>query len=150
MPILRRRAFITLPRGAAVASPIAARGQQPDRVRRLGMLNNFAEGDRDEQAWINSFRATVGSLGWSEGRNLRLDTTRRRSHPSECYRRHATALVALEPDVLVGVTSPIVAALQRATRTVPIVFAGVIDPVGNGLVDRLARPGRQFHRVCLV
>jgi putative tryptophan/tyrosine transport system substrate-binding protein len=137
---VKRREFITLLTGAAAAWPLAARAQQPDRMRRIGVLINVAESDPVGKARLSAFVQRLKELGWTEGHNVRLDI-RWGAGDHEAYRRYATELVALVPDVIVAVTSPIVAALQRATRTVPIVFAGVIDPVGGGFVNSLARPG---------
>src|SRR5262245_23760255 len=137
---LGRRKFLATLGGAAAAWPLAARAQQGERMRRIGMLMNLRESDQEGQARVSAFVQRLKELGLTEGRNLRLDI-RWGATDIESYRRHATDLIALAPDVLVGATSPIVAALQRTTRTVPIVFAGVIDPVGAGLVASLARPG---------
>jgi ABC-type uncharacterized transport system substrate-binding protein len=136
---MKRREFITL-LGGAVAWPLAARAQQAERMRRIGVLINVAESDPVGKARLSAFVQRLKELGWTEGHNVRLDI-RWGAGDHEAYRRYATELVALVPDVIVAVTSPIVAALQRATRTVPIVFAGVIDPVGGGFVSSLARPG---------
>jgi hypothetical protein len=137
---MKRREFITLLGGAAVAWPLAAHAQQGERIRRIGVLINVAESDPVGKARLSAFVQRLKELGWTEGHNVRLDI-RWGAGDHEAYRRYATELVALVPDVIVAVTSPIVAALQRATRTVPIVFAGVIDPVGGGFVNSLARPG---------
>jgi ABC-type uncharacterized transport system substrate-binding protein len=137
---MKRREFITLLGSAAAAWPLAARAQQAERMRRIGMLINVAESDPVGKARLSAFVQRLKELGWTEGHNVRLDI-RWGAGDHEAYRRYATELVALVPDVIVAVTSPIVAALQRATRTVPIVFAGVIDPVGGGFVSSLARPG---------
>jgi ABC-type uncharacterized transport system substrate-binding protein len=137
---MRRREFITLLGGAAAAWPLGARAQEPERLRRIGVLLNVAEGDPVGQGRLSAFVQRLKEVGWTEGRNVRL-YVRWGAGDDELYRRYATELVALMPDVIVAVTSGVVAALQRATRTVPIVFAGVIDPVGGGFVRSLARPG---------
>jgi putative tryptophan/tyrosine transport system substrate-binding protein len=135
----RRRDFITLLGGAA-AWPFAARAQQPERMRRIGVLMNTAADSADGQARFAAFVQGLQQLGWTDGRNERLDV-RWAAGDTERIRRYAAELVAHAPDVILAYTTPIVAALQQATRTVPIVFGGVIDPVGAGLVDSLARPG---------
>jgi putative ABC transport system substrate-binding protein len=140
MPDLRRRQFMSLLGGAAAAWPLAAHAQQPERVRRIGVLLNVAEGDPVGQGRLSAFVQRLKEVGWTEGRNAQL-YVRWGAGDDELYRRYATELAALVPDVIVAVTSGVVAALQRATRTVPIVFAGVIDPVGGGFVRSLARPG---------
>ena len=136
---MRRREFITLVGGAATW-PFAARAQQSDRVRRIGVLMWLGAGDDAEgQARLAAFAQALRQLGWSEGRNLRIDT---RWANSDDIRRHATELVALAPDVLLaGAGTPTVAPLLEATRSVPIVFVIAIDPVGAGVVASLARPG---------
>src|SRR5215471_6209600 len=136
----RRREFITLLGGAAAAWPLAARAQQPERVRRIGVLLSTGEGDRQRQAQLAAIVQRLTELGWAAGRNARLDV-RWTAGNVDAARKYATELVALAPDVIVTDTSFNVAAMQKATRTVPIVFGGVIDPVGAGLVDSLARPG---------
>src|SRR6516225_5383295 len=137
---MRRREFIALLGGAAVAWPLAARAQQGERMRRIGVLLSTSEGDRQRQAQLAAFVQRLTELGWAGGRNARLDV-RWTAGNVDAARKYATELVALAPDVIVTDTSFNVAAMQQATRTVPIVFGGVIDPVGAGLVDSLARPG---------
>jgi ABC-type uncharacterized transport system substrate-binding protein len=139
MSDLRRRQFIRLLGGAA-AWPLAARAQQPERMRRIGVLMNASADDKDGQARIIAFVQALQEFGWTDGRNARLDI-RWGAGDGERYRRYATELVALAPDVILAPTSPVVAALQRVTSTVPVVFTGVIDPVGAGFVANLARPG---------
>ena len=133
-----RRTFITLIGGAA-AWPLAARAQQPERMRRIGVLLSTREDDPQRRAQLAAFVRRLTELGWADGRNVRLDV--HWTAGSDAARKYAAELVALAPDVILGSTSTTVAALQQATRTVPIVFAGVIDPVGAGLVESLARPG---------
>ena len=135
---MKRRKFIMLLGGAA-AWPVVARAQQSEGMRRIGVLLNVAEGDSVGQGRLSAFVQRLNEVGWTEGHNVRL-YVRWGAGDDELYRRYATELVALPPDVIVAVTSGVVAALQRATRTVPIVFAGVIDPVGGGFVRSLARP----------
>jgi putative ABC transport system substrate-binding protein len=135
-----RRELITLLGGAAVAWPLAARAQQGDRMRRIGVLNPFAENDPEVQANITAFRQALQKLGWTDGRNLRIDYRWGGANP-ERIRAHATELVALEPDVIL-VSSPLaLQPLQQETRSIPIVFTGVSDPVGSGFVVSLAHPG---------
>src|SRR5215470_15827324 len=117
---LRRRELITLLGGAA-AWPLAAVAQQPERVRRVGMLMNLAEEDPESQTRNAAFLQGLQQLGWSEGRNLRIDH-RWAAGDAELFRRYASELVALAPDVILASTSPAVAALQQATRDVPVVF----------------------------
>jgi putative ABC transport system substrate-binding protein len=139
---MKRREFITLLGGAAaVAWPLAARAQQPDRVRRIGVLMASAADDSESQARIAAFLQGLQQLGWADGRNMRIDT-RWATTDADDIRRHAAELAALAPDVLVAATGTVTAApLLQATRTVPIVFVQVIDPVGAGFVVSLARPG---------
>jgi putative tryptophan/tyrosine transport system substrate-binding protein len=136
---VRRRAFITLLGGAA-AWPLAVRAQQGERVRRIGVLMNATPNDADGQARVIAFVQALQELGWTDRRNARIEI-RWGAGDAERYRGYAAELVALAPDVILAPTSAVVAALQRATRTVPIVFVGVIDPVGAGFVANLARPG---------
>ncbi len=136
---MQRRQFITLFGGAAVW-PLAARAQQGERARRVGILLPAAAGDPTWQARVGAFLQGLGQLGWSIGRNLQIDTRWATTNVAE-IRRHAAELAALAPDVILdGGTSPLGPLLQ-ATRTVPIVFTIVFDPVGGGFVDSLARPG---------
>ena len=142
---MRRREFITLLGGAAAAWPLAARAQQAERVRRIGVLMYLAADDAEGQARLAAFTQALKQLGWSDGRNLRIDT---RWATADDIRRHAAELAALAPDVLVaGTGTATVAPLLQATRTVPIVFVTVIDPVGAGFVDEPGTAGRQRDRV---
>jgi ABC-type uncharacterized transport system substrate-binding protein len=136
---MRRRDFITL-LGVAAAWPLAARAQQTGRKRRIGVLMNFTSDDSESQDRLAAFVQGLQELGWTVGRDLQLDY-RWGGGNVERYRIFAAELVALTPDVLVTVGAPAVEALQRASRTVPIVFTSVTDPVGGGLVASLARPG---------
>jgi putative tryptophan/tyrosine transport system substrate-binding protein len=137
---MQRREFITLLGGAAVAWPLSARAQQSERVRRIGVLMNSPANDAVSQGRLTAFVQGLQELGWTVGRNLQIDY-RWGAGNVERYRTFAAELVALTPDILVTVGAPAVEALQRTTRTVPIVFASVTDPVGGGLVATLARPG---------
>jgi putative ABC transport system substrate-binding protein len=137
---MKRRNFITF-LGGATAWPLAARAQQPERTRRIGVLMASAADDLESQARIAAFLQGLQQLGWTDGSNLRIDTRWATTNPDE-LRRHAAELVALAPDVLVAATgTTTVAPLLQATRTMPIVFVQVIDPVGAGFVTSLARPG---------
>jgi ABC-type uncharacterized transport system substrate-binding protein len=137
---LKRRDFITLFGGAAVTWPMSARAQQPEQMRRIGVLINRSAGDSDGQARLAAFQQGLQELGWHDGRNVRIDT-RWGADDIDLERRYAAELVALAPDVILASGTLSVAALQRISRTLPIVFAGVPDPVGAGFVDSLARPG---------
>jgi putative ABC transport system substrate-binding protein len=137
---MKRREFITLAGGAAIAWPLAARAQQPDRMRRIGVLTNLVENDPEGQARDAAFLQGLQQLGWTDGRNVRIDI-RRTLGDTDRARRDAAELVALAPDVILTTGSAGVGSLLQATRTVPIVFVTVPDPVGAGYVDSLARPG---------
>ena len=132
---MRRRDFITLLGGVAVGWPLAARAQQPERIRRIGALMNFRSNATEGQARIAAFIQALQKLGWNEGSNVRTDV-RWAGDDTERYRRYSEELVELKPDVILASASPSVAALQRITRSVPIVFANVVDPVGAGYVTR--------------
>jgi len=137
----RRRDFITLLGGAAVAWPLAARAQQPGGMRRIGVLVASAADDSENQARMAAFLQGLVQLGWSDGRNVRIDI-RWATTNADDLRRHAAELAALAPDVLVAASgTSTVAPLLQATRTIPIVFVVVVDPVGAGFVASLARPG---------
>jgi len=137
---MRRREFITLLGGAAAAWPLATRAQQPEQVRRIGVLTNLSESDREGQARIMSFLQSLQQLGWTDGRNVRIDI-RWTAGSADAIRKHAAELVALAPDVILVTGSATVSPLLLATRTVPIVFVNLADPVGAGIVASLARPG---------
>jgi putative ABC transport system substrate-binding protein len=137
---MRRREFITLLGGAAVTWPLTARAQQSDRMRRIGVLVPATANDAGFQTRITAFLQVLQQLGWSDGHNMRIDT-RWAGANADGIRRHAAELAALAPDVILTSGSGAVGALQQATRTVPIVFATVADPVGAGFVDSLSRPG---------
>ena len=140
---MRRRDFITLLGGAA-AWPLAAHAQQPERMRRIGVLIPYAADDPEGQARIAAFLQGLQQLGWTEGRNVRIDY-RRSAGDADRARRYAAELVALAPDVILASGTSLVGPLLQATRTVPIVFPVIGDPVGAGFVDSLA--GRQRHRI---
>src|SRR6516164_4618353 len=130
---MRRREFISLV-GVAAAWPLAARAQQPDRMRRIGVLMNVAADTQLGQPYIRAFREALSKLGWSDGGNLRLDV-RWGENDVELDRKYATELVGLAPDLLFGSGTLSVAALRHVTRILPIVFVEVSDPVGAGFVD---------------
>jgi putative ABC transport system substrate-binding protein len=136
---MKRRAFIAMLGGAA-AMPLAARAQQGERMRRVGVLMNLAPGDAEGKTRLASFRQALQELGWADGRNVRIETRGAGGDPAK-YRQHAAELVAFAPDVVLAITTASVLALQQASRTLPLVFVQVIDPVGSGLVASLARPG---------
>ena len=134
-----RREFITLLGGGA-AWPVAVRAQQSERIRRVGVLMSLAADDPESSARLTAFVRGLQELGWSDGRNVRIDI-RWGAGDAEDFRKYAAELVALAPDIILAVSTPSTAALQHATRSVPIVFVQVIDPVGSGFVETLARPG---------
>jgi putative tryptophan/tyrosine transport system substrate-binding protein len=134
---MRRREFITLLGGAA-AWPLAAHTQQPERMRRIGVLLNAAAVDADYQSWLGAFLQALQELGWIDGRNVRIDT---RTATTNEIRKQAAELVALAPDVILAPGASTLGPLLQATRNVPIVFPFIVDPVAGGFVDSLARPG---------
>ena len=136
---MKRREFITL-LGGATAWPIAARAQQPERMRHIGVLLPAAADDAEFQAWVGAFMQGLGLLGWTIGRNVSSDTRWATSDVAN-IRTYAAELAALAPDVILAHGAATLAPLLQATRTTPIVFVGVTDPVAAGLVDSLARPG---------
>src|SRR5437764_13300652 len=138
---MRRREFLAFLGSVVAAWPLAARAQQPERVRRIGLLMNRAADNPEAQDRIAAFHQGLQELGWSVGRNVRIDT-RWGEDDADREREYATELVALGPDIILASGTMSVAALQQVSRTLPIVFAGVTDPVGAGFVDSLARPGR--------
>ena len=137
---MRRRRFIALLGGAAAAWPLAARAQQAERARRIGVLLSLDESDPDGKAQLSGFTQGLAELGWIDGRNLRMEV-RWGSGDIDRIRTFAKELVALQPDVIVAHGTPVTAAFQRETRTIPIVFVTVTDPVGDGFVAGLAHPG---------
>jgi putative ABC transport system substrate-binding protein len=137
---MKRREFITLVGGAAAGWPLAVRAQQPERMRRIGVLLPLTATDPEDQARLAAFLQGLQETGWSVGRNLRIDT-RWGEGEIERIRKSAAELVALAPDVIMTVGLNTVTALQQASRNVPIVFTAVTDPVGGGLVASLGRPG---------
>jgi putative ABC transport system substrate-binding protein len=137
---MRRREFIAALGSASAAWPLAALAQQSERMRRIGVLSSLAETDGEAQAWDAAFRKRLVELGWIDGRNIHIDY-RWGAGSVDRMRLFARELVQLNPDALVTVSTPATAALQAETRTIPIVFAWVSDPVGSGFVSSLAHPG---------
>jgi len=137
---LKRREFIMLLGGAAASWPLAASAQQEGRVRRIGVLLSFAADDPEALASVGAFLQGLQQLGWTDGRNVRIDY-RMTAGDADRSRRYAAELVALAPDVILAMGISTVGPLLQANRTVPIVFANVIDPVGAGFVASMARPG---------
>jgi hypothetical protein len=137
---MKRREFIKLVVGSAVAGPLAARAQQRDPMRRIGILMALAADDPAGQARLVAFVQALQELSWTDGRNVRIDT-RWAAGDAERFRRYAAELVALAPDVILASGGTGVGALLHATRTVSIVFTQTNDPVGAGYVDSLAQPG---------
>ncbi|MBR1192378.1 ABC transporter substrate-binding protein [Bradyrhizobium sp. AUGA SZCCT0160] len=135
---MRRRDFIALAGGAAAGWPLTARAQQP--MRRIGVLMGYAENDREGQAFVAAFREGLQKLGWAEGRNIRIDT-RWAAADVKTMQRFAKELVALQPDLILTQNTPTTAAMLQQTRTIPIIFANVADPVGSGFVANFPRPG---------
>jgi putative tryptophan/tyrosine transport system substrate-binding protein len=137
---MNRRHFITLLAGAAAAWPLAARAQQGQRMRRIGVLLGLDESDADARSWVTAFRQRLDALGWTDGHNVRIDY-RFAGADAGRIRAHATELVGLTPDVMFTSTQPAFDAAHEATRTIPIVFVQISDPVVSGFVASLARPG---------
>ena len=146
---MNRRALITLLGGAATW-PVAGRAQHPERLRRIGVLMSTAENDKSAPVRLGSFLGGLEQLGWTEGRNIRIDLRWAAGDLELSSKKYAAELVALAPDVLLATAGPTVAALQAETRTVPIVFAHAVDPVGAGFVASLARPNSNATGVYLV
>jgi putative ABC transport system substrate-binding protein len=136
---MRRREFLGVLGGAAASWPFAVGAQQPERLRRIGVLMNLAE-NQQAQARISALRQALEQFGWTDHRNVQIEI-RWAAGDADRYRKFAAELTALVPDVILATGTPAVEALQRATRTIPIVFVAVVDPVGAGLVANLARPG---------
>jgi putative ABC transport system substrate-binding protein len=138
--MMLRREFITLLGGIAVAWPLVARAHQGNRVRRIGMLMPFDENDPVAKTYVSAFTQALADLGWTDGRNVRMDLRWGRGDANR-IRALAEELVGLQPDIILTGGTPATVAVQRETRTIPIVFASVSDPVASGIVPRLDRPG---------
>ena len=140
---MKRRAFIALIGGAAVGPalwPLAAHAQQPERMRRVGVLIAFPEHHPMAQAYVRAFVQALERFGWAEGKNIRIDYRFAAGDPT-LFKTYAAELVSLAPDAILASTAPALVALRRQTRTIPVVFVVVPDPVGQGFVQSLARPG---------
>ncbi|MGA7208191.1 MAG: ABC transporter substrate-binding protein, partial [Pseudolabrys sp.] len=137
---MRRREFITLIGGASATWPLAGRAQQPDRMRHIGVLMAHAESDPEFQTYVSAFREGLQKLGWVEGRNIQIDA-RWAALDAEATQRFAKELVALQPDLIFSSSTPTTVLLLQQTRTIPIIFAIVADPVGSGFVASFPRPG---------
>jgi putative tryptophan/tyrosine transport system substrate-binding protein len=137
---MKRREFMALLGGGAVAWPFGVRAQPEDRVRRIGVLSDFRADDPEWKSRLGTFAQGLQQLGWTVGQNVRIDHREAGANAAD-MRRYAAELVALTPDVILATGSPALGALLQATRTIPIVFTGVADPVGAGYVDSLAHPG---------
>lgn len=137
---MRRRDFVILLGGGATIWPIAIRAQQAERTRHIGVLTSFSEDDPEGQANLTLFRQVLQDLGWAVGRNIRIDY-RWGAGNVDMIRNYARELVALAPDVVLAAPSNVVIPLLKETRNIPIVFANVSDPIAQGIVANLARPG---------
>jgi len=137
---MRRRDLIKGIAGSAAVWPLAARAQQPDRMRVIGVLMGYAESDRTAQSWLAAFRGALPKLGWTEGSNLRIEL-RWTAGDADRMRTLAKELVDLRPNAILGVTTPVVGALAHETKTISIVFTSVSDPIGSGFAANFAHPG---------
>jgi putative tryptophan/tyrosine transport system substrate-binding protein len=137
---MRRRQFISLLSAAAATWPLAAQAQQPGRIRRIGVLIASTENDPDSKARLANFKGGLEQLGWTEGQNIQIEIRYANSRP-DLYQTLAKELVASQPDVIFANTTPVVAALGRETRTIPVVFVAVSDPIGSGFIANMAHPG---------
>ena len=138
---MRRREFLKVLGGTALAWPVYASAQQPGRARSIGVLMGYAESDPEGQAFVAALREGLQRLGWTEGRNFRIDFRWARASDVDSMQRFAKELVALQPDLIVSNNTPTTAALLQQTHTIPIIFVTVADPIGSGFVANLARPG---------
>jgi ABC-type uncharacterized transport system substrate-binding protein len=146
---MRRREFIKVVTGSAVTWPLVARAQQPsERVPRVGVLLETAENDKDRNSQFAKFREGLASFGWVEGRTVHIEH-RFAAADAGRYEPLAKELIALQPDVILAVSTPVTASFQRQTSTIPIVFLGVSDPIGSGFVANLARPGSNLTGIML-
>ena len=146
---MRRRDFLAAVGNALIAWPRAARAQQPgERMRRVGVLEETAEDDKERNSQFAKFREGLASFGWVEGRTVHIEHRFAAADPGQ-YQPLARELVALQPEVILTVSTPVTAALQRETNTIPIVFLGVSDPIGSGFAANLARPGSNLTGIML-
>src|SRR5512133_936636 len=136
---MRRRKFITLLGGAAAAWPLGAQAQQGERMRRIGVLMGLAKDDPEAEARLAGFRQGLEKRGWSEGHNLQIEYRFAPDSSADQAQAVARELVALQPEAILAQGTPVITALQRQSRTIPIVFAGAADPVGSGFIANLAR-----------
>ena len=141
-----RREFISLLAGVAATGPFTARAQQADRFRRVSVLAASADDDAEMKARLAAFRQRLEKRGWAEGRNVQIDV---RFAAAEKFESLAKEIVVAQPDVILAHTTPVAAALQRESRTIPIVFVNVSDPIGSGFIQSLSRPGGNFTGVLL-
>jgi ABC-type uncharacterized transport system substrate-binding protein len=138
---MRRREFLGLVGGAVAVWPLAAHAQQPDRVRRIGILMSVPESDPQAQRWLGEFSEGLQQQGWAAGRNIRLDYRWAAPSDAESRQRVVKELVALQPDLILAQNTVSTTSILQETRSIPIIFANVIDPTGSGFVASLARPG---------
>jgi putative ABC transport system substrate-binding protein len=138
---MKRREFITLLGGAAAAWPLDARAQQGERIRRIGVLMAYPESDPEGQSFVAAFRGRLQKLGWVEGRNIRIEIRWAPARDAESRQRFAKELVALQPDLILSHGTPNTAILLQQTRTIPIIFVNVADPIGQRFVSSFPRPG---------
>src|ERR1700693_4307372 len=141
---MNRRRFVGSVAGGLLAVPLAARAQQPERMRRIGLLSFYAENDAEGPRYIAKSQEALKQLGWAHGRSVQIDY-RWAGADRDRFQRYATELVGLKPDLIVGQSTPAVAALLRATRAIPIVFVNVSDPIGSGFIESLAPPGGNIN-----
>jgi putative ABC transport system substrate-binding protein len=137
---MRRRQFIRFVGGAVAAWPFVARAQPSTKVRRIGVLLPYEEGEREVHAWLGAFRESMEKLGWTEGQKLKFDYRWAGSDP-DLMIRAAKELIALQPDLILSTGSPTTAVLLKQTQTIPVLFVNLVDPVGQGFVASLSRPG---------
>jgi putative ABC transport system substrate-binding protein len=150
MAHMRRRDFITLLGGAAAAWPVTARAQQPDRMRRIAVLMSVPESDPEAQHWLGAFSEGLQQRGWTAGRNIRLDYRWAAPFDAESRQRVARELIALQPDLILAQNTVSTASILQETRSIPVIFANVVDPIGSGFVASLARPGGNVTGFTLV
>jgi putative ABC transport system substrate-binding protein len=138
---MRRRDFIAVLGGAAATWPLVARAQQGDHMRRLGVLMGYPETDAEAQSYFAAFRDSLRRLGWIDGRNIAIDIRWARPGDMISMERFAKELIAVQPDLILSNTTPTTVALLQQTRSIPLVFAMVADPIGSGFVTSFAQPG---------